>query len=267
MKSRNILEIQGPSGSGKTHLLYSLLATCILPVEHSLGWGKAAFVFDMDGTFRISRFCQSLIVRLERQFPLLPISPLVEKCLQHMHIFRPASSEQLDVTLYSLHKFHAKLFPALELGMIAIHSLDAFYWEDRFKAEQARSFTSFALKSVDYRNTMFALHMFLLSYNATVVTTHWAFIEPNALAHAPNNKLHQVQATIIDRFRISSTSKVLDYQSITKHHLILLTPEKQVVVGDAEYQEIQALVRTLDHSDHIQFKMHLSCRGVIVQPD
>lgn len=268
VNSRNVLEIQGPSGSGKTHLLYSLLATCILPVDHFLGWGKAAFVFDMDGTFRLSRFCQILTVQLERYFPLLPVLPLVEKCLQHIHIFRPASSDQLDITLHSLHKFHGKLFPALELGMIAIHSIDAFYWLDRFKAEQARLSTSFSPKSTDYRNTASALHNLLLSYNATVVTTHWAFIESNPSAYASNNKLHRVEATPIDRLGISSTSlQALDRQSISKHHQLLLTAGKKAIVGDAKLQEIQVLVRTLDQTDHILFKMHLTHCGVIVQPD
>ncbi|KJA29128.1 hypothetical protein HYPSUDRAFT_32481 [Hypholoma sublateritium FD-334 SS-4] len=222
----------------------------------------------MDGTFRVSRFCQILTVKLERHFPLLLALPLVEKCLQHIHIFRPASSDQLDVTLHSLHKFHAKLFPVLELGMIAIHSIDAFYWLDRFKVEEARLSTSFTPKLIYYHNTAYALHNLLLSYNATVVTTHWAFIAPNASAYASNNKLHRVQATPIDRFGISSTScQALHRQSISKHHQLLLNPGKKTTVSDAELQEIQVLVRTLDQTDYIPFKMHLTRCGVIIHPD
>ncbi|KAF8974031.1 hypothetical protein BDZ97DRAFT_1599047, partial [Flammula alnicola] len=171
----DVFEIQGHLGTGKTHLLYFLLATCILPIEHHScflgGWKKAAFVFDMDGYFHIARFRHILINRLQQCLPPLTIASLVEKCLQRLHVFRPISSDQLAVSLAHLPKYQAKHFPGVELGMVAINSIDAFYWLDRFKAEHMRPAPASG-RTVTYQNTSSILQNIRLSYGATVVMTH-----------------------------------------------------------------------------------------------
>jgi len=105
------------------------------------GWNKAAFVYDIDGHFSISRFRDIVLYQLHESYSLSGsmISPHIENCLKLMHIFRPTSSDQLAVSLAHLPLYHSKHLPDFELGLIAIHSLDAFYWIDRYHTEQART--------------------------------------------------------------------------------------------------------------------------------
>lgn len=135
--SGDVFQLHGPPGSGKTHLLYFFLATCTMPASFG-GWNKAAFVYDMDGQFSISRFREIVTYQLQECDSLLG-SIIVENCLKSIHIFRPTSSDQLAVSLAHLSLYHSKHFPGLELGLIAIHSLDAFYWIDRYHAEHAQT--------------------------------------------------------------------------------------------------------------------------------
>lgn len=138
-----MIQIQGHPGSGKTHLLYFLVATCIMPMDYLSqsigGWARAAFIIDTNGHFRISRLHDILLDRLQVLLPSQYVAPIIERCLERVHIFRPNSSEQLSATLAHLPKYHAKNLPEMDLGMVAIHSIDSFYWLDRFRAEQLRS--------------------------------------------------------------------------------------------------------------------------------
>jgi len=163
----DLVHIHGHPASGKTHLLYYLLATC------TYGWDKAAVVLDMDGRFNIYRFKQLLVSRLE---PLSSeaIMTIVERCLKRIHIFRPTSSDQLAVTLAHLPKYHAKHFPDIALGMVAIHSVDAFYWLDRFKAEQLRLAN---LPHSSLQNVSSTLQAVRLSLGSVVVLTDWGLVQ------------------------------------------------------------------------------------------
>lgn len=180
----DLVHIHGHPASGKTHLLYYLLATCTLPTTQ--GWDKAAIIFDMDGKFNISRFKQLLVNRLKSSEPIMPI---VERCLKNMHIFRPTSSDQLAVTLAHLPKYHAKHFPDIALGMVAIHSVDAFYWLDRFKAEQLRLAN---LPHSSLQNISSILEALRLSLGSVVVLTDWGLVQRQAnVSH--NNHPHEAQ--------------------------------------------------------------------------
>ncbi|KAF9478512.1 hypothetical protein BDN70DRAFT_39426 [Pholiota conissans] len=129
--------------SEKINLLYILLATCIMPSEYLStfigGWGKAAFILDMDGHFRVSRFREILFTRLQEKLPSLAVPSITDHYLHRLHVFRPRSSEHLAITLKYLLFHQSRLFPDVELGIIAVHAIDAFYWFDRFKAELIRS--------------------------------------------------------------------------------------------------------------------------------
>ena len=103
------------------------------------GWAKAAFVVDTGGRFRVSRLRDILRDRLQRFLSVESALKATEQCLERVHIFRPTSSEQLAATLAYLPQYHMKNLPKSELGMLAIHSLDSFYWLDRFTAEQLQS--------------------------------------------------------------------------------------------------------------------------------
>ena len=192
----DLIHIHGHPGSGKTHLLYFLLATCTLPT-HLNGWDKAAIVFDMDHKFNISRFKELLIGRLKPSLPSETITTIVERCLKHMHIFRPTSSDQLAVTLSYLPKYHVKHFPDMALGMVAIHSVDAFYWLDHFKAEQLR------LAHNSLQNIPSILEAIRLSLGSVVVLTDWGLVQHRQIQYAYNSHpnptlIHQITLSVIN---------------------------------------------------------------------
>jgi len=177
------IHIHGHPASGKTHLLYFLLATCLAE------WEKAAVVFDMDGRFNISRFKQLLVSRLST-------TTIVDRCLKNIHIFRPTSSDQLAASLAHLPKYHAKHFPDIALGIVAIHSVDALTWLDRFKAEQLR------LPHGALQNMSSILETIQLSLGSVVVLTDWGLVHKQV--HAQDNihpdlpRIHQITLSAID---------------------------------------------------------------------
>jgi hypothetical protein len=181
------IHIHGHPASGKTHLLYFLLATCLVE------WKKAAVVFDMDGRFNISRFKQLLVSRLST-------TTIVDRCLKNIHIFRPSSSDQLAVTLAHLPKYHAKHFPDIALGIVAIHSVDALTWLDRFKAEQLR------LPHSASQNISSILETIRLSLGSVVVLTDWGLVHKQVHAAQVNSHpnpmdlphIHQITLSVID---------------------------------------------------------------------
>lgn len=188
----NAIRIQGPPGSGKTHLLYFLVATCVLPRNYLSsyigGRNKVAFVVDLDGHFQVMRFHGILVDRLKRSLvEVLSIPVIVERCMKLVHVFRPSSSAHFAATLAHLHSYHIQHFPDQELGMIAIHSIDAFYWPDRFKAEQLQT----NLTKTTYSETISSILKDLrISYGLTTVMTLWRhphqIIQPNRHNHRPD---------------------------------------------------------------------------------
>ena len=185
--SESRIHIHGHPASGKTHLLYFLLATCLVE------WEKAAVVFDMDGRFNISRFKQLLVSRLST-------TTIVDRCLKNIHIFRPSSSDQLAATLAHLPKYHAKKFPDIALGIVAIHSVDALTWLDRFKAEQLR------LPHSAWQNISSILDTIRLSIGSVVVLTDWGLVHKQGHPAQVNSHptlmdlphIHQITLSVID---------------------------------------------------------------------
>ncbi|KAJ7181774.1 hypothetical protein C8R43DRAFT_1171149 [Mycena crocata] len=177
----DVLEIQGPSGSGKTQLLYSLLATCIMPSSHRYtalgGWGKAAVVFDAEGTFDARQFHDLLLVRLVRAFVRSNASsddaPLLARASLHrLHVFYPASTAQLAASIYHLPAYHRTHMPDADIALVAVDSLSAFYWPDRFAAEQLRSL-GLPIGSTPLQHVLSALQTFRISHNPVTVLTNW----------------------------------------------------------------------------------------------
>jgi len=140
----DVVEIHGPPSCGKTHLIYLLLIICITPREHQSilvgGWDKAGIVFDMDGSFDITRFNRLLLGRLKRMFSSnIHAQTVAQRSLERLHIFRPSSSTQLATTLTQLGRYHAAHLSGVEIGLIAIDSINAYHWADRFIVEQVQT--------------------------------------------------------------------------------------------------------------------------------
>ncbi|KAJ7361625.1 hypothetical protein DFH08DRAFT_844708 [Mycena albidolilacea] len=170
----DVLEIQGPSGSGKTQLLYLFLAMCIVP--RSLGgWEKAAVVFDTQ-SFDIRNFRRVLLSRLVPAFSRFQTSSddaqlLAETALRKLHIFCPSSTAQLATSIYNLPAYQKTHMPDADIALVAVDSLSAFYWPDRFTAEQLRPP---ARTATPLQHVLTALQKFRLSHNPVTILTNWA---------------------------------------------------------------------------------------------
>lgn len=192
----DVLEIQGPPSSGKTHLLYHLLVTCILPSSHLStnigGWGKAAIICDTDATFDILRINQLLLSRLNHLLSFDSYAnpdsaqEITKMSLEKLHIFRPMSSIQLAVTITHLPAYHAAHIPDTEIGLLAIDSISAFYWPDRFTVEQMRSAPPTAEPRKQAPNfasplqhVLTALQSFRLSHSPVIALINWGLIPLN----------------------------------------------------------------------------------------
>ncbi|RDX50390.1 hypothetical protein OH76DRAFT_1482179 [Lentinus brumalis] len=191
----DVLEIQGPAASGKTHLLYHMLVTCLMPRSYNGkelgGWGKAAVFFDTDGRLSISRLYTLLLSRMRRLIgpdgvndASVPLEDVAAQRLENLHIFRPTSSLQLAITLLHLPKYHASN-PRLqdkEIGLLAIDSLSAFYWRDRYTLEQLRDAADASTQSVPPNplyHALKALQRFRTSHRPVILFANWGL---NALA-------------------------------------------------------------------------------------
>ncbi|KAI0313552.1 P-loop containing nucleoside triphosphate hydrolase protein [Amylostereum chailletii] len=131
----DVLEIQGPPSSGKSHLVYHLICNCILPSVFS-GWNKAAIVYDLDRTFDITRLRQLLRSRISAHTTHVSDLPTaISNALRNLRIFAISSSTQLAASLAHLPIYHAEHLPTSEIALIAIDSMSAFYWPDRFSLE------------------------------------------------------------------------------------------------------------------------------------
>lgn len=181
----DVIEIQGPPASGKTHLLYFLLINCITPSSYSSielgGWGKAAIVFDTDGTFDIVHLNRLLLGRLTRLLPsnIREAQEIAKKSLHSLHIFRPSSSSQLATTIIHLPKYHTAHLPGAEIGMLAIDSMSAFYWPDRFTVEQLRLVPAVGetgkvpRSPSPLQHVLTALQTFRVSHGPLIIMTNW----------------------------------------------------------------------------------------------
>ncbi|KAJ7038079.1 hypothetical protein C8F04DRAFT_1256108 [Mycena alexandri] len=185
----DVLEIQGPSGSGKTQLLYSLVATCLIPTSHKFislgGWGKAAVVFDTEGTFDTRKFRELLISRLSRALSRSNDSSddtqlLAEMALRKLHVFRPASTAQLAASICNLPAYQTARMPDADIALVAVDSLSAFYWSDRFTAEQLRPLGLPSNSATPLQHVFSALQTFRISHNPVTVLTNWALAPANS---------------------------------------------------------------------------------------
>lgn len=206
----DVVEIQGPAASGKTHLLYHMLVTCLIPRQHEgkdiAGWGKAAVLFDTDARFSITRLHRLLVSRLCRLLDLdsavdssVIAEDLANQCLKNLHVFHPASSLQLAITLLHLPRYHSTN-PRLqeqEIGILAIDSLSAFYWRDRYALEQLRDAADSSSENLSpnhLHHVVMALQRFRHSHRPVILLTNWglnSLVKPAGTGESANTFYRQ----------------------------------------------------------------------------
>ena len=170
LRRGDVIEIQGPSGSGKTHLLYYLVCSCILP-PHFGGWNKVSVIFDTDGSFDVYRLRALLESRLIQYIPSHNDSAgqIISVALRNVHLFRPGSSLHLAAGLANLPTYHFSNLQTSEIALLAIDSLSAFHWLDRFSVERHRSAPVSNISQI----TLTALQNFHRSHRPIMVFLTW----------------------------------------------------------------------------------------------
>lgn len=211
LNARDVIEIQGPPGSGKTHLLYQLVIASILPIEYfgtkMYGWGKAALVFDTDGTFDIQRLHNLLLSRSRRLLSVESAERLTRIVLRQVHIFRPTSSVQLAMSLTNIPAYHSAQLPDNEIGLLAIDSISSFYWPDRFTFEQMNFPAQTGQRRIHasgaLHHVLVALQNIRLSHGPVIALTNWGLSPLTKPAHdsGPTTlyKQHLLPFPVLDR--------------------------------------------------------------------
>lgn len=249
----DVLEIQGPPSSGKSQLLYRMLVACIIPNtcgSISLGgWDKVAILFDTDASFSLSRLKQLMTSHLESalKHTIDPdsIQMLVKQSLQNLHVFSPHSSAQLAATLLHLPSYHRTKLPNSEIGILAVDSMSAFYWPDRFTAEQLRPTTHRVnTTSNPLHHVVVALQRFHRSHKPMIVLTNWD-LTPTKTANVndsntPTYRQHLVPPPAVfrnkdlDEFDFSSISLPLTY------HIGLSIPPVPQLPAESSFADVCA---------------------------
>ncbi|KAJ6519935.1 hypothetical protein C8R45DRAFT_953310 [Mycena sanguinolenta] len=229
----DVLEIQGPSGSGKTQMLYLLLATSIMPCSLD-GWGKAAVVFDTEGCFDLRNFHRVLLSRLARACARSNSSSddaqlLAETALHKLHVFCPASTAQLAASIYNLPAYQKTHMPDADIGLVAVDSLSAFYWPDRFTAEQLRPLVNSGATGLQHVLT--CLQKFRLSHNPVTVLTNWALtLADNSDSSGPPPAFYKQHLPFFPSFPDSAAPNRA-FLPLT-HHITLYLPNIPPYHGD-----------------------------------
>lgn len=153
--NKHTIEINGDPGSGKTHLLAQLIATCILPAEYN-GFGINVLLINADNRFPIRKLSKimtnllkmSLIQKFE-SWNYTKLDKIVKLSLKNLMIINCLEYYQFNCNLFSLSSI---LGSNNRIGIVAVDSISAFYWQDRQvnRIEQfsLSSYVSFVLKKI-----------------------------------------------------------------------------------------------------------------------
>jgi len=198
----DVIEVQGPPASGKTQLSYQLVMNCILPRELLLkvddgsymamdqrleigGWERGAIILDTDGRWNVVRLRCMLSARflaIRQKYGSSQLSPSVEQwvddCMKRVHMFKPKSTVSMAYSILQLPKYHSQRMSNLEIALLVIDTVSAFYWQDRLDVEQQRNTEK---KEIAYPMDHFliALQNFRLTYGTVILMTNWG-LSPNS---------------------------------------------------------------------------------------
>lgn len=138
------------TGAGRTQLLYYIIARAILPDVYGVsilnGKNGAVVFIDTETHFDVLRLVETLTSYIKskssEEEPITDIDDLIERSLQHVHIFQPRTMSSMLETLSSLKDYlldstiHSSSNRAVH--SIIIDSASAFYWDIRAEQETER---------------------------------------------------------------------------------------------------------------------------------
>lgn len=135
------------SGAGKTHLLYLITIIAILPSIHRdvdlNGKESAVVIIDTEGRFNVGRLVELMHhYILEKMADALDTDDLINRSLEHVHVFRPQSMATMIATVSTLptylfnHQAHRST--SRPLHSIMIDNASTFYWQNREEEEAAK---------------------------------------------------------------------------------------------------------------------------------
>ena len=255
------------------------------------GWSKAAVVLDADGTFDVHRLQQLLLSRLSHlairfgvHLTELQLEEASIQSLKNLHIFRPSSSTQLAATVLHLDTFHETHLSDIEIGLLAVDSISAFYWQDRFTFDQLRSggpqFTNASpLQYVNpIHHLLSVLQRFRISHGSVIVLTNWGL---NAVPDSPFYKqhLHPFPVIVSDNSDAAENNKsaAVDGKPSLTHHItipfipiIQLQPSTLVrgtMSNEVEKGQVVGIIRTSGSLGVGQFSFEIRETELLIGDD
>lgn len=135
LKEHHTIEITGPSSTGKTFLITELIARCILPktVQNVDVGGRScgAILINTDHHFHILqliKIMQNFIKTADDSLRSEIVNDTITKSLRNLIVLDCFDSHQLYITLHNIEKITAENDL---IALIAIDSINAYYWSDR----------------------------------------------------------------------------------------------------------------------------------------
>ncbi len=126
--------------------------------------------------------------------PLHHLEIITDLSMKRFHVFRPNSSSQLAASLLLLPSYTASQLPNTEMGIIAVDSMSAFYWTDRFAVEQVRAQPRSSLPHVSVfplYNIASALEKIRMSFYPLILLTNWGLDVAHSSAQFPSFPMYK----------------------------------------------------------------------------
>ncbi|XP_043470586.1 DNA repair protein XRCC2 [Leptopilina heterotoma] len=160
--NKHTVEINGDPGSGKTHLLAQLIASCILPPEYN-GSGINVLLINADNRFPIRKLARIMtnlvkmsLIKKSESLSDTKLNEIVKLSLKNLLIINCLEYYQFNCNIFSL---PTMLGANNKIGIVAVDSICAFYWQDRqvnrIEQYSLSSYVSFVLKKIQQSTAQF----------------------------------------------------------------------------------------------------------------
>lgn len=235
------------------------------------GREKDVFLFDTDQTFDIQKFRRLMLSRITSAIkpvgiPLDHSEAILNQSLSRLHVLHPNSSAQLAACLVHI----APQLSHTDLGIIAIDSLSAFYWADRFALEQLRLSLKGPLHPSVYplHNISTALESLRLSHRPLILMTNWGL---DVLPSSPQvtsprlykQHLHPFPTFLLDPSADTNTSALSPLKLSAHITLFPVLRDVNELAIPPSSQETECLVQRSDGRSE-RFKLRLGHGNVEV---